>query len=99
MRKKNLCRHCGDARISRPRGLCWSCYYTPGVRELYLRDAGCGRRAIHGERGGCYELPAFPTNAWPGTDEKVKVLEERALLGTALFHPEDTTFASARWAL
>ena len=95
---KGLCRHCGDARINRPRGLCWTCFYTPGVRELYPRDEKRGKRGIHGERGGGYELPDFPTKAWPGSEEKVEVLEARALLGTALFHPEDTTFASARWA-
>jgi len=29
------CRHCGNANATRPRGLCWRCYYTPGVKELY----------------------------------------------------------------
>ena len=30
-----LCRHCSQPKVNRPRGLCWSCYYTPGVKELY----------------------------------------------------------------
>jgi hypothetical protein len=29
------CRHCCQYPIGRPRGLCWKCFYTPGVRELY----------------------------------------------------------------
>ena len=32
---KPLCRHCSERKVTRPRGLCWKCYYTPGVRELY----------------------------------------------------------------
>lgn len=30
-----LCRHCKESSANRPKGLCWSCYYTPGVRKLY----------------------------------------------------------------
>lgn len=30
-----LCRHCQKVKPNRPRGLCWTCYYTPGVLERY----------------------------------------------------------------
>ncbi|TXH10615.1 MAG: hypothetical protein E6R03_15180 [Hyphomicrobiaceae bacterium] len=30
-----VCRHCCKSNATRPRGLCWSCFYRPGVRELY----------------------------------------------------------------
>lgn len=30
-----VCRHCGERKVNRPRGLCWGCYYTPGVKEKY----------------------------------------------------------------
>lgn len=30
-----LCRHCNAKCASRPLGLCYACYYAPGVRELY----------------------------------------------------------------
>ncbi len=30
-----LCRHCTKGKVNRPRGLCWRCYYTPGVKALY----------------------------------------------------------------
>lgn len=29
------CRHCRAGKVNRPRGLCWNCYYTPGVKALY----------------------------------------------------------------
>lgn len=30
------CRHCvKGVYYLRPFGLCWSCYYTPGLRSLY----------------------------------------------------------------
>lgn len=30
-----ICRHCHQRDVNCPRGLCWTCYYTPGVREQY----------------------------------------------------------------
>ncbi len=30
-----ICRHCRKGKVNRPRGLCWNCYYTPGVKALY----------------------------------------------------------------
>jgi hypothetical protein len=30
-----MCRHCKIKKSCRPRGLCWTCYYKPGVRELH----------------------------------------------------------------
>lgn len=30
-----ICRHCSKFKANRPRGLCWKCYYTPGVRDLF----------------------------------------------------------------
>lgn len=29
------CAHCKKSHAHRPRGLCWTCYYQPGVKELY----------------------------------------------------------------
>lgn len=34
-----VCLHCGVHPINRPRGLCWGCYHTPGVRQLYPKGA------------------------------------------------------------
>jgi hypothetical protein len=82
-----MCRHCEQVRSNRPRGLCWSCYYTPGVRELYPSTSKYARRGVK-DFNGRVPLPA-PTEALPGTAEKVAVLQERARLGQALWHPLD----------
>jgi hypothetical protein len=39
------CKHCGRTPVTRPKGLCWTCYNVPGVKEQYPA-AG-----IHGVRG------------------------------------------------
>jgi hypothetical protein len=82
------CRHCHNANPSRPRGLCWSCYYTPGVREMYPSTSPFGRRGV-GDFDGWPIDPPEPTCARPGTPEKVAVLQRRALLGVSLWHPDD----------
>lgn len=85
-----ICRHCGKVKVNRPRGLCWSCYYSPGVRALYPSTSKFARRGIE-DLDGPVALPSIPTDALPGTEEKVAVLEERARLGVSLWHPEDVT--------
>jgi hypothetical protein len=87
-----LCQHCHQARISRPRRLCWSCYYKPGVRELYPSTSKFGRRGV-GNFNGNAPLPAFPTHAIPGSAEKLAVLAERARLRQSLWHPADASCA------
>jgi hypothetical protein len=83
-----LCRHCQRVRSNRPRGLCWSCYYTPGVREKYPSTSKFARRGVS-DFNGASSLAPQPTSALPGTPEKVAILEERARLGLALWHPLD----------
>jgi hypothetical protein len=85
-----LCRHCQQSNVNRPRGLCWTCYYTPGVRELYPSTSKFARRGV-GDYNGRSPLPALPTPALPGTSEKVTVLEERARMRQSLWHPNDAT--------
>jgi hypothetical protein len=89
-----LCRHCQKVKSNRPRGLCWSCYYTPGVREKFPSTSKFARRGV-GDFCGRARLPQ-PTDALPGTLEKVAVLEERARCGQALWHPLDATLETAR---
>jgi len=82
-----VCRHCSNRPVSRPRGLCWGCYYSPGVRDRYRvavrYGAGLGNGAA---------LADAPTPAAPGSPEKIAVIEERASLGRRLFHPADARF-------
>lgn len=80
-----ICRHCGVTRSNRPRGLCWSCYYKPGVRAKYPSTSKFARRGV-GHEGET--LPA-PTSARPGSAEKVAILARRAQLGEALWHAAD----------
>jgi hypothetical protein len=83
-----LCRHCQQKYAIRPRGLCWSCFYTPGVRDLYPPTSKFARQGVAADYNR-NRLPAEPTGALPGTPRKVAVMEERALAGCALFHPLD----------
>jgi hypothetical protein len=83
-----MCRHCKRVRSNRPRGLCWSCYYTPGVRELYPSTSKFARRGVD-DFNGRTVLPTAPTKAPPGSPEKVAVLVERARLRQSLWHPDD----------
>jgi hypothetical protein len=88
-----MCRHCECTKANRPRGLCWSCYYTPGVRENYPSTSKFAQRGIN-DFNGRAPMP-IPTRALPGTPEKVAVLEERARLGQALWHPLDAVLDAA----
>jgi len=82
------CRHCRRVRVNRPRGLCWSCYYTPGLRDLYPSTSKFARHGI-GDFLGPVKRPIMPTPARPGSPEKVAILEERARLHQELWHPFD----------
>ena len=89
-----MCRHCHHGPISRPRGLCWSCYYTTGVRDLYPSTSKYGRRGL-GNFNGKGTLPA-PTDAPPGSPEKILVLMQRVQNRQELWHPEDADLTGAK---
>src|SRR5262245_32627480 len=89
---KPMCRHCQKVRSNRPRGLCWTCYYTPGVRELFPSTSKFARRGV-GNFCGTAPLPDLATDAAPGTEEKIQILMERATKRQALFHPDDNSDA------
>jgi hypothetical protein len=81
------CRHCAAPKVNRPRGLCWACYYAPGVRQMYPPTSPYARRGS-GNGPAPRPLPE-PTAALPGTPEKVEVLAARAEAGELLHHPDD----------
>lgn len=89
-KQKKLCVHCGERVASRPRGLCWRDFYAPGVREQYPPAGKFGR---HGTRAWKEDGPATParepTEAPPGSPEKLGVLEGRARRQESLWHPAD----------
>jgi hypothetical protein len=84
------CRHCQrpEAKVNRPRGLCWHCYYKPGVRDLYPSTSKHGQRGVGGDNHR-RPLPQEPTQAQCGSEGKIRVLEERAARGEQLWHPDD----------
>lgn len=84
----SLCRHCARCRACRPRGLCWSCYYTPGVKEQYPSTSKYARRGV-GNAGFGYVLPPPDHSLEPGSEEKLRAMETRALAGVSLFHPAE----------
>ena len=88
-----ICRHCSKCKVNRPRGLCWSCYYTPGLRERYPSTSKFARRGV-GSFNRRVSLPPAPTEAPPGSPEKVAVLELRASLGQSLWHPDDASMSA-----
>lgn len=73
--------------MNRPRGLCWSCYYAPGVRELYPSTSKYAKRGVpnfYGKAKACR-----PTKHPPGSYGKYKTLKRRAANGQELFHKND----------
>lgn len=91
VRGASPCRHCRTAKANRPRGLCFRCYYTPGVRDGYPSESKFGRRGV-GNYNRNVPTPFLPTTAAPGSLEKLAVLEMRARLNQALWHPLDARY-------
>jgi hypothetical protein len=83
-----MCRHCQNRRANRPRGLCWNCYYTPGLRDRYPSTSKYARRGPD-DFNGAAAPPAFATRALPGSLEKILVLQERVRTRQVLWHPHD----------
>ena len=81
------CRHCGR-KANRPRGLCWTCYYTPAVSDRYPSTSKfCTHKPE--ELLACLGPAAWPTAAPPGSREKVAVLSDRAGDRLELWHALD----------
>ncbi len=77
------CSHCGVAANHAGRGLCKRCYNNRSVRVRYPCTL---------EIANTNQAPATlpePTDALPGTPEKVRVLARRMQLGQQLYHPLD----------
>ena len=88
MKFPKICRHCNRRKVTRPRGLCFPCYYAPTVRDRYPSVSKFGRRFV-GDFCGLPPLPCWPTSAMPGSDAKIEVLALRARSKQSLWHPQD----------
>ena len=89
-----LCRRCRARAANRPRGLCWSCYRDPGIRNEFPSLSKFAQRGIPDYYGTSRPASA-PTRALPGMPEKIAVLAERAKLGQELWHPHDAPWEEA----
>lgn len=86
-----MCLECGVAKCTRPRGLCWACYYDPDVKGRYRVSMLFGPKDWPVYTG---RPSAEATQAVPGSLEKIMVLQSRASQGVDLHHEWDATFAS-----
>ncbi len=83
------CRHCRTGKACRPRGLCCPCFATPSIRAQYpVAVTDRNRRGVE-DFCGKAGLPPEPTEALPGSAEKIAVLAARAELRQSLWHPLD----------
>lgn len=85
-----ICCHCGEKVASRPRGLCRRCWTDPDIRSAYGRIDG---RAIpkpsEASKVRRFKKPKHPTNALPGSAEKIRIMAERVANGELANHPDD----------
>lgn len=85
---EEVCLHCGRRkRRLGQRGLCSRCYENRDIRCKYpMRSNVCRGVGLIVAK----DLKGWmPTNALPGTNEKLMVLEYRASKGWPLWHPDD----------
>lgn len=85
---ETLCKHCQQRRRNRPRGLCFKCFFCREIREQYPKTHG-GNWKFEGQDFNGTAPLGSPTDAEPGTPEKIAVMEGRASSKQALFHPLD----------
>jgi hypothetical protein len=65
------------------------------VRDLYPSTSKYGRRGL-GNFNGNGKMPPLPTDAAPGSPEKVLILMQRAQNKQALWHPDDATLTGPK---
>ena len=83
------CRCCGVKPANRRRGLCCGCHADPANRERFPSTSKYAARGVAGRNAAALPVPAAPTAAVAGSDEKLLVLVARAAAGVNLWHPLD----------
>ena len=67
---RRICRHCRKCAVTRPRGLCWVCYYTPGVKDLYAAQIPTsGLASRFGQDQGLTDAEILAMSVLPLGDE------------------------------
>ena len=82
---RRKCIHCRKRLVSRARELCAVCYRSRKIRRSYPPTP----RQDPSGYDYTTRVPCEPTDAWPGTNEKLAVLMRRAANGEHLFHADD----------
>ena len=83
------CQHCGHFRAWQPWQLCHKCYKDRAIRALY-RPGGLVTREARPSFQDTYRAPPdTPVQAWPGSEAKIRAMEERLTAKRQLFHPMD----------
>ena len=94
MSQTDRCRHCTRRKATRARGLCYTCSIDPAIRAQHPHSGSkTARRGIGHDAKG--RQPATPTDAPPGSEEKLAVMIDRAARGESCFHPDDATHFTA----
>lgn len=63
-------------------------YVTLCGHTVPVQPASFAKDGLHARTMGTPPL-AEPTDAWPGTWEKLEVMRSRAMSGRQIFHPDD----------
>ena len=89
------CRHCKIRQVSRAKGLCFRCSTDAAIRGLYPSGNKYTRGPDEMDREDYEPSPCpEPTDALPGTSDKVAVLRERMAARVSLWHEDDPRFTS-----
>lgn len=88
------CRHCRIRQVSRARGLCFRCSRDAAIRNLYPTTSKYANKGISADGEDDFEPQPCPepTEAIPGTEAKLAVLEARAAARVELWHGGDVRF-------
>lgn len=82
-----MCKVCGIRKNNRPRGMCVHCFEA--VRETERETEQTSRKVAT-------VLPV-PTQAQPGSEEKILILLARVAAGQVIHHPEDLGARRPAW--
>lgn len=82
---KPKCRFCCTKVVSRPRGLCWHCYYDPFVKAFFGIQSAADIAKLKATR----KPPTDPTEI-PAGPRRVEIYCKRYERGEHLFCVEDT---------
>ena len=82
------CLLCGKIKAHKSRNLCLACYQRPESKPLKIKIRHRVERDTV-ELPPPTEMPDSPTDALPGSQEKIEVMSRRYQSGKHLHHPDD----------